>query len=112
MTSYNKVNGVWSHYNYDLVTTVLRKEWGYKGNVITDWWMRKSASPEFPQIRDNAYRVRAQVDVLMPGNMSYIKQKYSFDKALYKNLKSGNGITRAELQRTAINVLNFAMTRL
>ncbi|MCQ2593138.1 MAG: glycoside hydrolase family 3 C-terminal domain-containing protein [Treponema sp.] len=112
MTSYNKVNGVWSHYNYDLVTTVLRKEWGYKGNVITDWWMRKSASPEFPQIRDNAYRVRAQVDVLMPGNMSYIKQKYSFDKALYKSLKSGNGITRAELQRTAINVLNFAMTRL
>ena len=112
MTSYNKVNGVWSHYNYDLVTTVLRKEWGYKGNVITDWWMRKSASPEFPQLRDNAYRVRAQVDVLMPGNMSYIKQKYSFDKALYKSLKSGNGITRAELQRTAINVLNFAMTRL
>ncbi len=112
MTSYNKVNGVWSHYNYDLVTTVLRKEWGYKGNVITDWWMRKSASPEFPQIRDNAYRVRAQVDVLMPGNMSYVKQKYSFDKALYKSLKSGNGITRAELQRTAINVLNFAITRL
>lgn len=28
MTSYNKVNGVWSHYNYDLVTTVLRREWG------------------------------------------------------------------------------------
>ena len=112
MTSYNKVNGVWSHYNYDLVTTVLRKEWGYKGNVITDWWMRKSASPEFPLLRDNAYRVRAQVDVLMPGNMSYIKQKYSFDKALYKSLKSGNGITRAELQRIAINVLNFAITRL
>lgn len=112
MTSYNKVNGVWSHYNYDLVTTVLRKEWGYKGNVITDWWMRKSASPEFPNIKNNAYRVRAQVDVLMPGNMSYIKQKYSFDKELYKSLKSADGITRAELQRTAINVLNFAMTRI
>ena len=112
MTSYNKVNGVWSHYNYDLVTTVLRGEWGYEGNVITDWWMRKSASPEFPNVKDNAYRVRAQVDVLMPGNMSYVKQKYRFDKDLYKSLKSGNGITRAELQRTAINVLNFAMTRL
>lgn len=112
MTSYNKVNGVWSHYNYDLVTTVLRKEWGYEGNVITDWWMRKSASPEFPDLRNNAYRIRAQVDVLMPGNLSYVKQKYSFDKALYKSLKSGNGITRAELQRTAINVLTFAMSRL
>ena len=112
MTSYNKVNGVFSHYNYDLVTTVLRKEWGYNGNVITDWWMRKSASPEFPNIKNNAYRVRAQVDVLMPGNMSYLKRKYSFDKELYKNLNSADGITRAELQRTAINVLNFAMTRL
>ena len=112
MTSYNKVNGVWSHYNYDLVTTVLRKEWGYEGNVITDWWMRKSASPEFPKLRNNAYRIRAQVDVLMPGNMSYVKQKYSFDKELYKSLKSGKGISRAELQRTAINVLRFAMTRL
>ncbi len=112
MTSYNKVNGVWSHYHYDLVTTVLRKEWGYEGNVITDWWMRKSASPEFPNMHDNAYRIRAQVDVLMPGNMSYVKQKYSFDKALYKSLQSGDGITRAELQRTAINVLKFAMSRL
>ena len=56
MTSYNKVNGVWSHYNYDLATTVLRGEWGYAGCVITDWWMRKARSPEFPKLRDNAYR--------------------------------------------------------
>ena len=37
MTSYNKINGVWSHYNYDLATTVLRKEWGFDGCVMTDW---------------------------------------------------------------------------
>ncbi|MBP5222663.1 MAG: glycoside hydrolase family 3 protein, partial [Lachnospiraceae bacterium] len=110
MTSYNKVNGVWSHYHYDLVTTILREEWGYKGAVITDWWMRKSASPEFPSLKDNAYRIRAQVDVLMPGNLSPIRQKYKFDKTLLKSLKEKNGITRAELQRTARNVLNFAMT--
>ena len=35
MTSYNKINGVWSHYNYDLATTVLRKEWGFDGLVRT-----------------------------------------------------------------------------
>ncbi|MBR0131004.1 MAG: glycoside hydrolase family 3 protein, partial [Firmicutes bacterium] len=57
MTSYNKINGVWSHYNYDLVTTVLRKEWGYEGTVITAWWMQKSKSPEVPLLRNNAYRV-------------------------------------------------------
>ena len=112
MTSYNKVNGVWSHYNFELATTVLREEWGYEGNVITDWWMRKSTSPEFPGIADNAYRIRAQVDVLMPGNLSPVIQKYKFDAKLLKSLKSGNGITRAELQRTAVNVLKFTMTRL
>ena len=67
MTSYNKVNGVWSHYGYDLVTTVLRGEWGYEGLVITDWWMRMASSPEFPTIHDSGYRVRSGVDVLMPG---------------------------------------------
>lgn len=112
MTSYNKVNGVWSHYNYELATTILRDEWGFKGVVITDWWMRKSESPEFPKIKDNAYRVRAQVDVLMPGNLSPVLQKYKFDKDLYKSLKRKNGITRGELQRTAKNVLKFAMERL
>ena len=108
MTSYNKVNGVWSHYNYDLVTTVLRRDWGYDGCVITDWWMQKSASPEFPAIRDNAYRVRAQVDVLMPGDMGHIARKYKSDGTLLKTLGKDGGITKAELQRTAVNVLELA----
>lgn len=109
MTSYNKINGVWSHYNYDLVTTVLRNEWGFDGVVITDWWMRKSASPEFPQIRDNAYRVRAQVDVLMPGDMGHLNKKYRSDGTLLKTLGKPEGMTRGELQRTAKNVLRFIL---
>jgi beta-glucosidase len=112
MTSYNKVNGVWSHYNYDLATTILREEWGYEGNVITDWWMRSSRSPEFPSIRDNAYRVRAQVDVLMPGGNSYAVRKYVFDKDILSTLGQPDGLTRAELQRSAMNVLRFALTRM
>ncbi len=109
MTSYNKVNGVWSHYNYDLVTTVLRGEWGYTGLVITDWWMRRSKSPEFPKLRDNAYRVRAQVDVLMPGNMGHLSKTYRSDGTLLETLGKPEGITRAELQRTAKNVLTLVM---
>ncbi len=110
MTSYNKINGVWSHYNYDLATTVLRKEWGYEGNVMTDWWMQHSKSPEFPQIKDNAYRVRAQVDVLMPGGWNPKKQCYVFDKDELEAIHKKNGLTRAELQRCAINVLRYAIT--
>lgn len=108
MTSYNKINGVWSHYNYDLVTTVLRKEWGYEGNVMTDWWMQKSASPEFSSVKDNAYRVRAQIDVLMPGGKHNAK-KYKSDGTLLATIGKTDGITRAELERTARNVLNLIL---
>ena len=110
MTSYNKINGVWSHYNYDLCTTVLRGEWGYEGNVMTDWWMRSSKSPEFPTIKDQAYRVRAQVDVLMPGGPRTGKRKP--DGTMKKSLGVKDGITLGELQRTAMNVLKFAMDKL
>ena len=109
MTSYNKINGVWSHYNYDLVTTVLRKEWGFDGVVITDWWMQKSVSPEFPKLRDNAYRVRAQVDVLMPGNMGHMHKTYHSDGTLLKTVGRPDGMTRGELQRTAKNVLSLIL---
>ena len=107
MTSYNKINGVWSHYNYELCTQVLREEWGYEGNVMTDWWMRSSHSPEFRKIRNNAYRVRSQVDVLMPGGKRVGKRKP--DRTLLETLGKKGGITLGELQRTAMNVLRFAM---
>lgn len=109
MTSYNKINGVWSHYNYDLVTTVLRNEWGFNGVVITDWWMQKSASSEFPSIKDNAYRVRAQVDVLMPGNMGHLHKSYHSDGTLLKTIGKPDGMTRAEIQRIAKNVLRLIL---
>ena len=112
MTSYNKINGVWSHYNYDLATTILREEWGYEGNIVTDWWMQPSASPEFPSVKNNAYRVRAQVDVLMPGGESFANQKYVFDKSQLATLGQKNGLTRGELQRCAKNVLKFALIRM
>ena len=92
--------------------TILRGEWGYRGNVLTDWWMRKAVSPEFPNVRNNAYRVRAQVDVLMPGGENFSTKKYVFDEQLLESLGKNEGLTRAELQRTAKNVLNFILLRM
>ena len=109
MTSYNKVNGVWSHYNYDLVTTILRKDWGYDGLVITDWWMKPAHSPEFPSLRNNAYRVRAGVDVLMPGDMNRLARSYKADSSLLETLGKRHGLTRGELQTTAKHTLQFIL---
>lgn len=111
MTSYNKVNGVWSHYNFDLAETVLRQEWKYDGVIMTDWWMQYATSPEFPNIRDNAYRVRARVNVLMPGSAfggPDGDQEYISDGTLLETLGNTDGITRGELQKNAWYVLDFA----
>ena len=109
MTSYNKINGIWSHYNYELCTGILRDEWGYEGNVMTDWWMRYAPSPEFPEINGNAYRVRAQVDVLMPGARTAVSKTAENDGTLLETYGKPDGITLGELQRTAKNVLRLCM---
>ncbi len=109
MTSYNKVNGVWSHYNYDLVTTILRKDWGYDGLVITDWWMKPARSPEFPSLKNNAYRVRAGVDILMPGDMNRLARSYKADSSLLETLGKRHGLTKGELQTTAKHTLQFML---
>ena len=107
MTSYNKINGVWGHYQYDLCTRILRNEWGFQGVVMTDWWMQSSSSPEFPQMKDNAYRVRAGVDVLMPGGNRTGKRKP--DGTLLKTYGKPEGITLGEMQQTAKRVVELSL---
>ena len=109
MTSYNKINGVWGHYHYELVKTILRDEWGYRGNVMTDWWMQYAPSPEFPQLTGNAYRVRARVDVLMPGGRNPLDKREKPDGTLLKTYGRKDGITLGEMQEAARNVLRCVM---
>jgi len=107
MTSYNKINGVWGHYHYELVHDILRGEWGFDGCVVTDWWMRSSASPEFPSLRDQAYRVRSGVNVLMPGGARTGKKVP--DGTLLETLGRPDGITIGELRQNAKEILGLAI---
>ncbi|GAA4726803.1 glycoside hydrolase family 3 protein [Isoptericola chiayiensis] len=109
MTSYNKINGVWGHYHHDLVTTVLRGEWGFTGAVMTDWWLREAVDPDFPALTNDAYRVRAGVDVNMPG--AWRREDRHGDGSLLASLAAPEGITLGELQRTARHVLRLVLSR-
>lgn len=109
MMSYNKLNGVLNCYQYDLATTLLRNEWGYTGCVMTDWWMDYGRSPDF-DIDLQAYRVRAQIDLFMPGSAKFGKYKNKSDESLLRALKKGT-LTRGEVERSALNVIRLCIKR-
>ena len=105
MSSYNQINGIWGHYQYELVTGILRREWGYDGLVMTDWWMQPCTDPDFPALWNDAYRLRAQVDVLMPGSNAFGDP--TMDPSALESLKKETGLTLGEMQRSAKNVLKL-----
>ena len=81
MSSYNKINGVYTSESEWLLTNILRNKWGFKGLVMTDWFGGKSPSSQ----------ISAGNDLLEPGtNRQW--------KALTKAVKNG------ELSMDAIDI--------
>lgn len=66
MSADNKVNGVYAQGNKDLLTNILRNDWGYKGIVETDWIGKREDLPVEQE-------VAAGNDLMMPGYPAQVK---------------------------------------
>ena len=91
MTSYNKVNGTYANNSYDLITKVLRNEWGFDGVVMTDWFATGK------NVGSHSAAIEAGNDLIMPGGKGVVRE-------LKKKLKTGE-LDKTSLRRCAANVI-------
>ena len=106
MTSYNPVNGDWTAGNYDLNTTILRQDFGFRGIVMTDWWAEANDPGQMESSRTNAARiVSAQNDLYM---VCTNPKANSRGDNLKECLREGK-LTRGELLRSAENILRYLL---
>ncbi len=67
MASYNQVNGQFSMGNHDLLTKILREDWGFKGIVMTDWIGIRAGLPTISE-------VQAGNDLMEPGQPAQVEE--------------------------------------
>ena len=92
MASYNQINGQYSMGNHDLLTSILRDDWGYKGIVMTDWIGIRQGLPTISE-------VHAGNDLMEPGQPAQIEE-------IVKGVKEGK-LDIADVDRNVRRMLEY-----
>lgn len=90
MCAYNAVNHTFCSENKELLTDILRKDWGYEGFVVTDWGA----------VKDRVKGLQAGLDLEMPGSMT------GKAEGIIKAVESGR-LSEETLDDAVRNVLKF-----
>ncbi len=90
MCSYNRVNGVYASENHQLMTDILREEWGFQGLVVTDWGA----------MNDPVLALKAGIDLEMPGAPNG-------NSAQIVAAVQAGGLDEAELDRSVERILEL-----
>ena len=89
MCSYNPINGVYASAHKKLLNSVLRKDLGFDGVIVSDWWA----------VHDHPKAVQATCDLRMPyAPDAYNELKSAYDKGL---------LTEEEIDFCVQNILNL-----
>ena len=92
MASYNQVNGEYSMGNHDLLTKILREDWGYKGIVMTDWIGIREGLETISE-------VHAGNDLMEPGQPAQVEE-------IIKGVKDGK-LDIADVDRNVRRMLEY-----
>ena len=92
MAAYNKVNGRWCSENEQLLTTVLRQQWGFPGMVISDWG----------GVHSTVDAVTSGMNVEMPGSRF-------MGQALLDSVKAGK-VSEAVIDQRVREILRVRLT--
>ncbi|MEI2639738.1 MAG: glycoside hydrolase family 3 C-terminal domain-containing protein [Microthrixaceae bacterium] len=90
MCAYNKVNGTYASEHHELLTAILRDEWGFEGLVMTDWGAAN----------DRVAGIKAGLDLEMPGSNG------AFTQEILDALDDG-ALSADELDRCAERVVHL-----
>lgn len=91
MSSYNRINGPYTQENRELLTTILREEWGYDGIVVSDWIGR----------RNTVAQIHAGNDLLMPGEPSQVEE-------IVAGVRDGR-LSEADVDRCVMRMLGYVL---